>query len=171
MTIETTTLETTTNNLRAAALQLSLRAQFEQVRRRLKKKRGVLLTLTNLRLSTSLMPHLALPQKPDNVSGQKVSAPSKISLYFPRRLSYNNKEDRDSPRPFNLLGVLMSKIRKARRVSFSPNAQTPEWATRDAWSRNNYEARTLALRLWRKNMDKGSPITNEDANEEDAYSV
>ena len=65
----------------------------------------------------------------------------------------------------------MSKIRKARKVSFTPNARTPEWATRDAWSRNNYEARTLALRLWRKNMDKGSRITNEDANEEEAYSV
>ena len=65
----------------------------------------------------------------------------------------------------------MSKIRKARKVSFTPNAQTPEWATRDAWSRNNFEARTLALRLWRKNMAKGSPITHDDANEEDAYSV
>ena len=66
---------------------------------------------------------------------------------------------------------MTNKIRKARRVSFTPNAQTPEWATRDAWARDNYKARTLALRLWRKNMDKGSPITNEDANEEDAYSV
>ena len=66
---------------------------------------------------------------------------------------------------------MTNKIRKARKVSFTPNAQTPEWATRDAWSRNNYEARTLALRLWRKHMDKGSPITNDDANEEDAYSV
>ena len=65
----------------------------------------------------------------------------------------------------------MTKIRKARRVSFTPNAQTPEWATRDAWSRNNFEARTLALRLWRKNMDKGNPITTEGANEDDAYSV
>ena len=64
---------------------------------------------------------------------------------------------------------MTNKIRKARKVSFTPNAQTPEWATRDAWSRNNYEARTLALRLWRKNMDKGSRITNEDANEEEAY--
>ena len=128
--------------------------------------------MKNLRLSTSLMPHLALPQKPDNVSGQKVSAPSKISLYFPRRLSYNNKEDRDSPRPFNLLGVLMTnKIRKARRVSFTPNAQTPEWAQSPAWSRNNYEARTQALRMWRKCMDKGNPITTEGANEDDAYSV
>ena len=65
----------------------------------------------------------------------------------------------------------MSKIRKARKVSFTPNAQTPEWATRDAWARDNFSARTLALRLWRKNMDKGSRITNEDANEEEAYSV
>jgi len=66
---------------------------------------------------------------------------------------------------------MTNKIRKARRVSFTPNAQTPEWATRDAWSRNNFEARTLALRLWRKNMDKGSPITTEGANEDDAYSA
>ena len=66
---------------------------------------------------------------------------------------------------------MTNKIRKARKVSFTPNAQTPEWATRDAWARDNYKARTLALRLWRKNMDKVSPITNDDANEEDAYSV
>ena len=65
----------------------------------------------------------------------------------------------------------MSKIRKARKVSFTPNAQTPEWATRDAWARDNFSARTLALLLWRKNMDKGSHITNDDANEEYAYSV
>ena len=66
---------------------------------------------------------------------------------------------------------MTNKIRKARKVSFTPNAQTPEWATRDAWSRNNFEARTLALRLWRKNMDKGNPITTEGANEDDAYNV
>ena len=66
---------------------------------------------------------------------------------------------------------MTNKIRKARKVSFTPNAQTPEWATRDAWARDNYKARTLALRLWRKNMDKGSRITNEDANEEEAYRV
>ena len=66
---------------------------------------------------------------------------------------------------------MTNKIRKALKVPFTPNAQTPCWAKRDAWARNNFEARTLALRLWRKNMDKGSPITNEDANEEDAYSV
>ena len=40
MTVETTTLETTTNNLRAAALQLSLRAQFEQVKKEIKEEEG-----------------------------------------------------------------------------------------------------------------------------------
>jgi len=40
MTFETTTLETTTNNLRAAALQMSLRAQFEQVRKEIKEEEG-----------------------------------------------------------------------------------------------------------------------------------
>ena len=65
----------------------------------------------------------------------------------------------------------MTKIRKARRVSFTPNAQTPEWAQSPAWSRNNYEARTQALRMWRKCMDKGNPITAEGANEDDAYNV
>ena len=65
----------------------------------------------------------------------------------------------------------MTKIRKARRVSFSPNAQTPCWAKREAWARNNFEARTQALRMWRKCMDKGNPITAEGANEDDAYNV
>jgi len=40
MTVETTTLETTTNNLRAAALQMSLRAQFEQVKKEIKEEEG-----------------------------------------------------------------------------------------------------------------------------------
>lgn len=40
MTFETTTLETTTNNLRAAALQMSLRAQFEQVKKEIKEEEG-----------------------------------------------------------------------------------------------------------------------------------
>ena len=40
MTIETTTLETTTNNLRAAALQMSLRAQFDKVRKEIQEEEG-----------------------------------------------------------------------------------------------------------------------------------
>lgn len=64
---------------------------------------------------------------------------------------------------------MANKVLKARKVSFTPNARTPEWATRDAWARDNYKARTAILRAWRKNMDKGNLITNDDANEEDAY--
>jgi len=64
---------------------------------------------------------------------------------------------------------MANKILKARKVSFTPNAQTPCWAKRDAWARDNFSARTAILRAWRKNMDKGSRITNEDANEEEAY--
>jgi len=40
MTIETTTFETTTNNLRTAALQMSLFAQLEEVRREIKDEEG-----------------------------------------------------------------------------------------------------------------------------------
>ena len=40
MTIETTTFETTTNNLRAAALQMSLLAQREEVRREIQDEEG-----------------------------------------------------------------------------------------------------------------------------------
>ena len=40
MTVETTTIETTTNNLRTAALQMSLRAQFEQVKKEIKEEEG-----------------------------------------------------------------------------------------------------------------------------------
>tara|TARA_B100000674_G_C37026618_1_gene552338 strand:- start:260 stop:454 length:195 start_codon:yes stop_codon:yes gene_type:complete len=40
MTIETTTLETTTNNLRTAALQMSLRAQFDKVQREIEEEEG-----------------------------------------------------------------------------------------------------------------------------------
>ena len=40
MTIETTTLETTTNNLRTAALQMSLRAQFDKVQKEIQAEEG-----------------------------------------------------------------------------------------------------------------------------------
>ena len=40
MTIETTTLETTTNNLRTAALQMSLRAQLDKVQKEIKEEEG-----------------------------------------------------------------------------------------------------------------------------------
>ena len=40
MTIETTTLETTTNNLRTAALQMSLRAQFDKVQKEIQEEEG-----------------------------------------------------------------------------------------------------------------------------------
>ena len=41
---------------------------------------------------------------------------------------------------------MANKVLKARKVSFTPNARTPEWATRDAWARDNYKARTAILR-------------------------
>ena len=40
MTIETTTLETTTNNLRTAALQMSLRAQLDKVQKEIQEEEG-----------------------------------------------------------------------------------------------------------------------------------
>ena len=40
MTFETTTLETTTKNLLAMATQMSLRAQFEQVKKEIKEEEG-----------------------------------------------------------------------------------------------------------------------------------
>ena len=40
MTIETTTLETTTNNLRTAALKMSLRAQFDKVQKEIQEEEG-----------------------------------------------------------------------------------------------------------------------------------
>ena len=40
MTIETTTLETTTNNLRTAALQMSLRAQLHKVQKEIQEEEG-----------------------------------------------------------------------------------------------------------------------------------
>ena len=40
MTIETTTLENTTNNLRTAALQMSLRAQLDKVQKEIQEEEG-----------------------------------------------------------------------------------------------------------------------------------
>ena len=40
MTVETTTIETTTKNLLAMATQMSLRAQFEQVKKEIKEEEG-----------------------------------------------------------------------------------------------------------------------------------
>ena len=40
MTVETTTLETTTNNLRTAALQMSLRAQLDKVQKEIQEEEG-----------------------------------------------------------------------------------------------------------------------------------
>ena len=40
MTIETTTFEATTNNLRTAALQMSLRAQFDKIQKEVKEEEG-----------------------------------------------------------------------------------------------------------------------------------
>ena len=45
MTIETTTLETTTNNLRTAALQMSLRAQLDKVQKEIQAVSYTHLTL------------------------------------------------------------------------------------------------------------------------------
>ncbi len=40
MTIDTNTFETTTNNLRTAALQMSLRAQFDKIQKEVKEEEG-----------------------------------------------------------------------------------------------------------------------------------